>query len=150
MRVFENPAELLTAVGQDLGYSQWHEVTQERIDTFANATGDHQWIHTDPAQAARGPFGSTIAHGFLTLSMISMMAWEISTVKNASMTINYGMNKVRFPTPTPVGSKVRAHIVIDDVTESAKGIQVVQTVTVEIQGSDKPACVAQTVTLLIP
>lgn len=150
MRVFENPAELLAAVGEDLGYSQWHEVTQERIDTFANATGDHQWIHTDPAQAANGPFGSTIAHGFLTLSMISMMAWEVSTVKNASITINYGMNKVRFPTPTRVGSKVRAHIMIDEVTETAKGIQVVQTVTVEIQGSDKPACVAQTVTLLIP
>lgn len=150
MRVFNTPLELLDAVGEDLGYSQWHEVTQAQINTFAEATGDHQWIHTDPAQAATGPFGSTIAHGFLTLSMISMLSWEISTINNVTMLINYGMNKVRFPTPTPVGSHVRAHIVIDDVTQSNKGIQVVQTVTVEIQGSDKPACVAQTVTLVVP
>ena len=150
MRTFENPAELLNAVGEDLGYSQWHDVTQEHIDLFAQATGDHQWIHTDPTRATAGPFGSTIAHGFLTLSMVSMMSWEVSTINNVSMLINYGMNKVRFPTPTPVGSRVRAHIVIDEVTETSKGIQVVQTVTVEIQGSDKPACVAQTVTLVVP
>ena len=150
MRTFKSLDELLAASGTNLGVSDWHEVTQENIDLFANATGDQQWIHTDPKRAAAGPFGTPIAHGFLTLSMISMLAWEVFTVENIPVTINYGLNRVRFPAPTPVGSMVRAEVELVEVTRTDKGIQVIQNVTIERQGHPKPVCVAQTVTLLIP
>ena len=150
MRIFKSIDELFEASNTDLGHSQWHEVTQENIDMFATATGDQQWIHTDPERAATGPFGAPIAHGFLTLSMISMLAWEVFVVENISVTINYGLNRVRFPSPTPVGSMVRAQVQLVEVARTAKGIQVIQDVTIERQGHPKPVCVAQTVTLLIP
>ncbi len=150
MRTFKSLDELFAASGTNLGVSDWHEVTQENIDLFANATGDQQWIHTDLKRAAAGPFGTPIAHGFLTLSMISMLAWEVFTVENIPVTINYGLNRVRFPAPTPVGSMVRAEVELVEVTRTDKGIQVIQNVTIERQGHPKPVCVAQTVTLLIP
>jgi acyl dehydratase len=150
MRNFKSIDELLEASNTDLGFSQWHEVTQENIDMFAIATGDQQWIHTDPERAATGPFGGPIAHGFLTLSMISMLAWEVFIVENISVTINYGLNRVRFPSPTPVGSMVRAQVQLVEVRRTDKGVQVIQDVTIECQGHPKPVCVAQTVTLLIP
>lgn len=150
MRAFQSVDELFEASGSILGVSQWHEITQEHIDQFAAATGDHQWIHTDPQKAATGPFGQPIAHGFLTLSMISMLAWEVYSVENVSVTINYGLNRVRFPAPTPVGSLVRAEVELVDVSRTDKGIQMIQNVTIERKDEAKPVCVAQTVTLLIP
>ena len=149
-RSFESPAALLAASGSDLGFSDWHAVSQERVDSFAHATGDGQWIHTDPQRAASGPFGGTIAHGYLTLSMIPMMMWEVSRVDNAQMAVNYGLDKVRFPTPVLVGSRVRARVLIGEVTESARGILVPHEVTVESDSGSKPVCVAQTLTLYVP
>jgi acyl dehydratase len=146
VRDFASPQELLAAVGTDLGYSQWHQVTQDHIDAFAQATGDHQWIHTDPQRAAAGPFGGTIAHGYLTLSLLPMLKWELMTVRSG-MAVNYGVNKVRFPAPVPVGSWLRAHVVITDATETPAGVLVVTQVTVEVRDSSKPVCVAETLTL---
>jgi acyl dehydratase len=133
-----------------VGISDWHLVTQEQVNLFADATGDHQWIHVDPQRAAAGPFGGPIAHGFLTLSLIPMLLWQVFTVEGVRMTINYGLNKVRFPSATPVGSRVRAEVELLSVTDTAHGAQVVMAVTVEREGSDKPACVAETVTLIVP
>jgi len=150
MRTFNGVDELQAAVGEHLGHSDWHEVTQQQVDTFADATGDHQWIHVDPEKAKSGPFGGTIAHGYLTLSMIPMLAWEVYEVKGITMGINYGSNKVRFPTPVPVGSRVRAGVEVAEVTPGPKGVQCVFKVTVELEGSDRPACVAETVTVIVP
>src|SRR5437588_4918556 len=136
--------------GQELGESDWHQVTQDQIDTFADATGDHQWIHVDTERAKAGPFGTTIAHGYLTLSLIPMLGAQIYTVQGLSMGINYGTNKVRFPKPVPVGSKVRASADLVDVSDVAQGKQAVVRYTIEIEGEDKPACVAETVVLLVP
>ena len=129
------------ALGTHLGYSDWLTIDQERIDTFAEATGDHQWIHVDPEKAAAGPFGATIAHGFLTLSLTNLFLPQIVDVQGFSMGINYGTEKVRFPSPVLVGSRVRggAELVsIDDVTG---GVQTTMRVTVEIEGGSKPGCV---------
>jgi acyl dehydratase len=121
------------------------EVTQERVNTFADATGDHQWIHVDPARAAAGPFGATIAHGYLTLSMVIPLFAELLQVTGTSMGINYGLNKVRFPAPVPVGSKIRLAAVIAAVEPVSDGaaVQLTADFTVEVDGSTKPACVAQ-------
>ena len=116
MRVFRGVDELAAAVGADLGTSQWHPVTQEQVDRFAEATGDHQWIHVDPVRAAEGPFGTTIAHGYLTLSLVPLLAAEVYAVEGVRLALNYGCNKVRFPTPVPVGSRVRGSVVLDSVT----------------------------------
>lgn len=145
MRVFESVDDLKAAVGEHLGFSDWTEVTQERINMFADATGDHQWIHVDPEAAAKGPFGTTIAHGFLTLSLIVMLNRQISSVPGARMSINYGLNKVRFPAPVPVGSRIRTGVRIASVEEVPRGVQVVNEVVVEREGGDKPVCVAETV-----
>ena len=118
MKVFEGLDDLRKAVGEQLGYSEWHTVTQEQINTFAEATGDHQWIHIDPEAAAKGPFGKTIAHGYLTLSLIPMLASEVSRTNGARMGVNYGLNKVRFPAPVPVGSLVRAGVRLLSVSET--------------------------------
>lgn len=150
MRVFQGLSELASAVGTHLGYSDWHVVTQEQIDRFAEATGDHQWIHVDPAKAAAGPFGTTVAHGFLTLSMVPMLARQVYTVRGLSMGVNYGTNKVRFPTPVPAGSRVRAGVELVSLVPGTIGSQAVIRVTVELEGSDKPACVAETVAVLVP
>jgi len=145
VRVFASLDELGKAVGEQLGYSDWHTVTQDQINAFADATGDHQWIHIDPERARSGPFGTTIAHGFLTLSLVPMLAAQIYRVDGIRMAVNYGLNKVRFPAPLPVGSRVRAGIVVQAVDDVADGLQVTNVVTVEREGGDKPCCVAETV-----
>jgi acyl dehydratase len=131
--------------GLELGPSTWREVTQERVDGFADATGDHQWIHVDPERAAQGPFGGTIAHGYLTLSMLPQASFELMRIEDASAAINYGLNKVRFPAPVPVGSRIRASFRIADVAEVEGGVQVTTVATVERDGGEKPVCVAETV-----
>jgi acyl dehydratase len=132
--------------GDTFGPSSWLEITQERIDGFADATGDHQWIHVDPEKAAQGPFGTTIAHGFLTLSLLVKFIDEVRPSSgDFRMGINYGVNRVRFPAPVPVGSKLRAHFKVLEVTEVEGGIQVVTEGTVEREGGEKPVCVAEMV-----
>jgi acyl dehydratase len=149
MKVFSTPAELAAAVGTEIGVGDWLAVEQSRIDQFAEATGDHQWIHVDPERAAAGPFGATIAHGFLTLSLIPALGQQIYRVEGVRMGINYGLNKVRFPAPVRVGSKVRARVAIAEATEVADGgYQFVSRFTIEVEGQEKPACVAETVTRL--
>ncbi|MBW5485881.1 MaoC family dehydratase [Streptomyces bambusae] len=144
-RIFTSAEELSAGIGEPLGPSDWLEVDQKRIDLFADATGDHQWIHVDPARAASGPFGTTIAHGYLTLSLLPSLVPQIMRVEGMRMGINYGADKVRFPAPVPVGSRLRATAVITSVTEAGDGVQVAATVTVEREGGQKPVCVAQTV-----
>jgi acyl dehydratase len=137
--------ELRAAVGEDLGTSSWITVDQKRIDLFADATDDHQWIHVDPERAAGGPFGGTVAHGFLTVALIPAFGWDTFAVEGVSMTVNYGMNKVRFPAPVPVGSRVRGHSKLLDVTDVTGGVQATIGGTVEIEDQSKPACVAEVV-----
>ena len=149
MRGLNGLEELQAAVGEHLGYSDWVEIDQRRIDLFAEATGDHQWIHVDPEKAKAGPFGSTIAHGYLTLSLIPMLVWQIYTVEGTKMGVNYGSNKVRFPAPVPVGSRVRAGVELVSVTPGGGGQQVVARVTIEREGGDRPACVAETVSVVV-
>jgi acyl dehydratase len=145
MRIFESLAELHEAVGEHLGYSDWHRIEQSRIDAFADATGDHQWIHVDPQRAAQGPFGTTIAHGYLTLSLLPMLAAEIYRVDGVRMGVNYGLNRVRFPAPVPVGSLIRAGLRVMTMEEAAAGeVQLTGEVTVEREGGGKPCLVAQT------
>lgn len=144
--VFAAPKDLLDSVGAELGHSDWFEITQERINQFAEATGDYQWIHIDEEQAKQGPFGATIAHGYLTLSLTNMFLPEIISVENISMGINYGVNKVRFPAPVPSGSRVRFSAVLQDVTEIPGGVQAIIVITVEVEGSEKPCCVVESVT----
>jgi len=140
---------LQTQVGQEVGVSNWWEVTQERIDAFADATDDHQFIHVDPELAAQTPFGGTIAHGFLTLSMSVPMATEVQLdVGNPLMGVNYGLDKVRFPAPVPVNSRIRIRVTLDEVSEVPGGIQMKQTMFTEIEGEEKPAMVAERLTRL--
>ncbi|MFG2619836.1 MaoC family dehydratase [Streptomyces sp. NPDC048507] len=142
-RIFTSAGELRAGIGEPLGPSEWLEVDQKRIDLFADATGDHQWIHIDPERAADGPFGSTIAHGYLTLSLLPSLVPQIMRVEGMRMGINYGVDNVRFPAPVPVGSRLRATAVITAVTDAGEGVQVAATVTVEREGGEKPVCVAQ-------
>ena len=130
-------------VGEHLGYSEWHEVTQEQVNLFADATGDHQWIHVDVERAKAGPFGGPIAHGYLTLSLAPVLLTEIMRVDGVTMGINYGLNKLRFPSPVPVGSKVRAGATLANVEEVSGGVQVTLNTTFEIEGGTKPVCVAE-------
>lgn len=145
MRTFSSIDELLTAVGEQLGTSDWLEITQEQVNLFADATGDHQWIHVDAERAKEGPFGGTIAHGYLTLSLLPQLMHQVYHVEGVRMGINYGLNKVRFPAPVPVGSRLRATAVLSEVKPVTGGAQSEATVTIEIEGSDKPACVAESV-----
>jgi acyl dehydratase len=142
---FRSAEELLAAVGKSLGASEWLEIEQPRIDMFADATDDHQWIHVDVDRAKDGPFGTPIAHGYLTLSLVNAFLPQLITVPTATMGVNYGCNKVRFPAPVPVGSRIRAHGEIAEVEAVRDGVQVVVRVSVEIEGGSKPACVAETV-----
>ncbi|MFI0961256.1 MaoC family dehydratase [Streptomyces sp. NPDC021080] len=145
-KVFASPAEFAAAAGTHVGVSDWITVEQDRIDLFADATGDYQWIHVDPERAAAGPFGATIAHGYLTLSLIPVLTQGVYRVEGVRMAINYGLNKARFMNPVCVGSKVRASVDIVSAEEVAGGgHQVVNRVTIEIEGVDKPACVAEIV-----
>jgi acyl dehydratase len=138
-------AELTPLIGEHLGYSAWREVTQEQINTFADATDDHQWIHVDPARAARGPFGGTIAHGFLTLALAYHFLPQLITAPAAKLCINYGCDRVRFPAVVRAGSQVRARAQILAAGEVGGGaVQVKTQVTIEVQGSEKPVCVADT------
>jgi acyl dehydratase len=150
MRVFTTFDELTDAVGEELGTSEWLEITQDRVDAFADATGDHQWIHVDVERAQQGPFGGTIAHGYLTLSLIPQFTPQIFSLETPGARLNYGVNKVRFPNPVKVGSKIRATATLAEVTDVPAGKQMVTRYTVEIEGADKPACVAETVVLLLP
>jgi acyl dehydratase len=130
-------------VGQELGVSDWHEVTQEEIDRFADATDDHQWIHVDPERARETPFGGTIAHGLYTLSLGPKFSYEMFTVEGIAFGLNYGYGKVRFPAPLPVGSKLRMRATLSDIADIPGGAQFTITQTFEIEGADKPVCVAE-------
>ena len=145
--VFATPDDLLDAVGQHLGHSEWVTVDQGRIDLFAEATGDRQWIHVDPEAASAGPFGATIAHGYLTLALTNLLLPEIVRVEGISMGVNYGVNRVRFPQPVLVGSRLRASATLTSADElpGGSGVQTVITITVEIEGQVKPACVVESV-----
>jgi acyl dehydratase len=139
-------AELPGLVGQELGTSDWREVTQESVNLFAEATGDHQWIHVDVERATKeSPFGGPIAHGYLTLSLLVPLLAEVLTISDAAMGVNYGLNKLRFPAPVPVGSRVRAAAVLKEVTEIAGGLQYTLSVTVSRDGGEKPVCIAEPV-----
>src|SRR6476660_9120178 len=150
MRILDNLDELAGLTGQELGTSDWLEMDQDRVNGFADATGDHQWIHVDVERAAAGPFGGTIAHGYLTLSLIPMLGAQVFSLETPGAKLNYGVNKVRFPSPVPVGSRIRAHVKLVDVADVPAGQQVTFGWAIEIEGGTKPACVAETVVLLLP
>lgn len=137
--------EVKALAGRDLGASDWLEVTQERVNTFADATGDHQWIHVDAERAAAGPFGAPIAHGYLTLSLVIPLFGSLLKIEGSTMGVNYGLEKVRFPNPVPVGSRIRLAAKVADVAEVTGGLQMTCDFTVEIEGQEKPACAARTI-----
>jgi acyl dehydratase len=144
MKTFETLADLAACVGQHVATTEWVDITQQQVDLFAQATGDHQWIHTDVARAKQGPFGAPIAHGFLTLSLLSQFFDKTIVVKAKSMGVNYGLNKVRFMAPVPVGSRLRGHLHLHSATPlDGDGLQLQWHVTVEREGSDKPVCAAE-------
>jgi acyl dehydratase len=149
MRVFTSLDELAAAVGEPMGPTEWTTLTQRQVDQFADATGDHQWIHVDRSRAAAGPFGGTIAHGYLTLSLIPMLAAQLFHIDTMGAKLNYGVNRVRFPSPVPVGSRIRATATIAEVTDVPAGKQMVTRYVIEIEDVAKPACVAETVVLLL-
>src|SRR5687767_8109924 len=144
MRTISGLDELKQAAGEELGVSDWHRITQADIDAFAEVTGDHQWIHVDPERAKDTPFGGTIAHGYYTLSLAPRMTAQILEFRGFAFGINYGLNKVRFPAPLPVGSKVRASAKVVDLEDVEGGVQIVLELTFEREGEEKPVCVAQT------
>ena len=151
MKTFETLAELAACVGQEVAVSDWIEVTQERVNQFAQATGDHQWIHVDPERAKAGPFGAPIAHGFLTLSMLPVFFESSFKVTKTRMGVNYGLNKVRFTSPVPVGSRLRARMTLLDARPiDNSGLQMTWSVSVEREGSDKPVCVAESLSRQYP
>src|SRR5947209_972334 len=143
LNTFTGIAEVKAAEGKHLGYSEWLEITQDRIDKFAEATGDYQWIHVDVERAKDGPFGATIAHGYLTLSLASFFLPQIATYEGFSMAINYGVDKVRFVAPVLVGKRIRAGAELMDVTDVKGGIQTKVLITIEIEGEERPACVIE-------
>jgi len=149
METYRDAAELEAAVGKEVGPTEWFTIDQKRISGFADVSEDHQWIHIDPERAAAGPFGKTIAHGFLTLSLLSHLVSELRRIDGVRMGINYGLNKVRFPAPVPVGSRIQARASMVSVEPTGDGaVQVVTRVTVEVEGNPKPACVADWVSRL--
>jgi acyl dehydratase len=151
MKTFETLAELAACVGQEVAVSDWIEITQERVNQFAQATGDHQWIHVDPERAKAGPFGAPIAHGFLTLSMLPVFFESSFKVTETRMGVNYGLNKVRFTSPVPVGSRLRARMtLLDAKLIDNSGLQMTWSVSVEREGCDKPVCVAESLTRQYP
>ncbi|HEY1135811.1 MAG TPA: MaoC family dehydratase [Nocardioides sp.] len=149
MRTFTSLEEVAAAAGEELGVSDWVEIDQQRVDTFAEATGDHQWIHVDAERAAAGPFGGTIAHGYLTLSLVPWLGSLVFAFDTPGAKLNYGVNKVRFPQPLLVGRRVRVRVALGEVADLPSGKQVHLGYTVEIEGEAKPACVAETVVLLL-
>ncbi|HYS34264.1 MAG TPA: MaoC family dehydratase [Pseudonocardiaceae bacterium] len=147
MKTVAHGIEELTALaGKDLGHTEWWDITQDRVNQFADATDDHQWIHTDVTKAKTGPFGGTIAHGYLTLSLLIPLFTELLTINGFGMSVNYGLNKVRFPTPVPIGAKIRLHGAVDTITPvPGDGVEMLLNFTIEIDGNNKPALVAQAV-----
>jgi acyl dehydratase len=150
MKTFRGIDELVRAIGTRIGESGWMDIDQERVNRFAEATDDHQWIHVDPERASSGPFGGTIAHGYLTLSLLSALAWQAYRIDGLQMEINYGANKVRFPAPVRVPSRVRAVVDLLSVEPQGAGHMVATRVTVEREGEEKPACVAETLGYVVP
>lgn len=148
--IFKHPNDLLARVGESLGETDWLVMDQSRIDTFANATEDHQWIHVNPEKAAEGPFGACIAHGYLTLSLANKFLPELMVVEQVSMGVNYGCDKVRFPNSVKVGQKIRGVGEIVEAAEKSGGVQVVVRITIEIEGEDRPACVVETISRFYP
>ena len=148
MRTISGLDELREAQGETLGTSDWHEVTQEAIDAFADVTGDHQWIHVDPERARETPFGGTIAHGYYTLSLAPMLTAQVMALDGFAFALNYGVNRVRFPAALPVGSRVRATVRVADLEDSPGGAQMTLELTFEVEGGEKPVCVARTVARL--
>lgn len=148
MRVFESPEAFAAAVGEDLGTGAWHTVDQAQIDAFADATLDHQWVHTDPVRAADGPFGTTIAHGYLTLSLVPFLSESVYRVDGLTIGVNYGLEKVRFPAPVPAGSRVRVAATLLAVEPVALGSRCTVRFTVEVEGGSRPACIAESVFVL--
>ena len=141
------PTDLLDLVGTPLGVSDWHEITQERVNLFAEATGDHQWIHVDPVRAAAGPFGTTIAHGYLTLALAPLFLAEVVRIEKLTAALNYGLNKVRFPAPVPVGGRLRGALTLRSAEERPAGIEATFDLVYELDGATRPACVAEVVGL---
>jgi len=148
--IYSHPNDLLEAVGQQLGPTDWLEMAQDRVNLFADATGDHQWIHVDPERAADGPFGATIAHGYLTLSLANLFLPQLMEVQDVSMGVNYGCDRVRFPAPVPVGSRIRGSGEVISAEEVKGGIQAVVRITVEIENSERPACIVDTISRFYP
>ena len=149
MRTFTSTDELQAALGEDLGATDWIEIDQQRVDLFADATDDHQWIHVDQERADAGPFGGTIAHGYLTLSLIPMLGSRIIAIDTPGARLNYGLNKVRFPTPVRVGARIRGRASLVALADVPAGKQLTCAFTIEVEGEAKPACVAETVVLLL-
>jgi len=145
--VLEQPADLLGLVGQSLGTTEWMNVTQQQVDLFADATGDRQWIHTDTERAAKGPFKGTIAHGYLTLALTPAVIAQVLEIRELTAALNYGLNRVRFPAPVRVGSQVRAAVSVASAHQKTSGVESVFTLTFEIDGEDRPACVADVIVL---
>jgi acyl dehydratase len=150
MRRFADVEELKTAVGEVLGESEWVTVSQEMIDGFAAATGDHQWIHVDRERAQASAFGTTIAHGFLTLSLIPRLLDRVYSVGGVAARLNYGCNKVRFTQPVPSGGRIKAQIRLAEVEDTPKGVRITSEATVALEGSDRPACIAELIAVVIP
>ena len=145
--VVDQPADLLKLVGRSLGNTDWMEITQEQVNLFAVATGDLQWIHTEPARAINGPFKGTIAHGYLTLSLATVVISEVLEVREVTAALNYGVDKVRFPAPLRVGSRVRATVSVMSARQKSSGVEAIFTLTYEIAGQPRPACVADVIVL---
>ena len=148
-KVYEGISGFESHVGEHLGYSGWHQVTQKEIDLFAEATGDHQWIHVDAERAAKGPYGKTIAHGYLTLSLVPILVQQIYRVTGLAMQVNYGSDRLRFPAPVPVDSRIRAGAELVKVERNDTGGRATVRVTVEVEGSDRPACVVDTIAAMV-
>lgn len=148
-KVYDGIADFEAHVGEHLGYSDWRRVTQKEIDLFAEATGDHQWIHVDPQRAATGPYGKTIAHGYLTLSLVPILVQQIYKVTGLAMQVNYGSDKLRFPAPVPVDSRIRAGAELLKVERTDKGGRATVRVTVEVEGNQRPACVVDTIAAMV-
>ncbi|HJF76888.1 MAG TPA: MaoC family dehydratase [Brevibacterium linens] len=149
MRTINGIDEFESLIGQELGTSEWLTMDQDAINSFADVTGDHQWIHVDEARAAEGPYGATIVHGFFTLALIPKFSSEVFTIEGVSIRVNYGLNKVRFLQPVVVGSRLRGKVEVKDVIRGEKGTQVILQQTIEIDGQERPACIAEVVTLLV-
>ncbi|MCV7380650.1 dehydratase [Mycobacterium alsense] len=147
--VYDGIADFEAHAGEHLGYSDWHRVTQQEIDLFAEATGDRQWIHVDPDRAAAGPYGRTIAHGYLTLSLVPILVQQVYRVTGLVMQVNYGVDKLRFPAPVPVDSRIRAGAELLQVERTATGGRATVRVTVEVEGGDRPACVVDTIAAMV-